>query len=197
MTEASERELHLLDYWRILVKRRWVIYTSLAVVVSVTMLGSLLTRPVYTATTRLQIEQSAPKVLPFQDVTASLPDFRNDFYQTQYGLIQSRRVAREVIATLRLADLPEPSQPDLVVVATRVPQAVVCLISALSFHGITTQVPHEVQIALPRGRRTPRLDHPPTRVFRIGRPQRGQGSPSRPCASNSRCIRPRRPRPSR
>ena len=94
MTDPRDRELHLLDYWRVLVKRRWVVYTSLAIVVSVTALGSLLTRPIYTATTRLQIEQSAPKVLPFQDVMASVPDFRNDFYQTQYGLIQSRRVAR-------------------------------------------------------------------------------------------------------
>jgi predicted transcriptional regulator of viral defense system len=67
----------------------------------------------------------------------------------------------------RLADLPEPSQPDLVVIATRVPRAVVCLISALAFHGITTQVPHEVHIALPRGQRSPRLGHPPIRVFRF------------------------------
>lgn len=65
----------------------------------------------------------------------------------------------------RLADLPEPSHPDLLVVAHRVPQAVMCLISALSFHGLTTQIPHEVQIALPRRTRYPRLDHPPLRVF--------------------------------
>src|SRR5436309_8698541 len=38
---------------------------------------------------------------------SSVPDFRNDFYQTQYGLIQSRRVAREAIDSLHLADLDE------------------------------------------------------------------------------------------
>ncbi|MGE3978462.1 MAG: type IV toxin-antitoxin system AbiEi family antitoxin domain-containing protein [Nitrospira sp.] len=65
----------------------------------------------------------------------------------------------------RLADLPEPSHSDLLVVARRVPRAVICLISALSFHGLTTQIPHEVQIALPRRTRYPRLDHPPLRVF--------------------------------
>ena len=65
----------------------------------------------------------------------------------------------------RLADLPEPSHPDLLVVARRVSQAVICLISALSFHGLTPQIPHEVQIALPRRTRYPRLDHPPLRVF--------------------------------
>ena len=54
--------------------------------------------------------------------------------------------------------------PDLVIVAKRVPGAVVCLISALAFHGLTTQIPHAVDIALKRGRRRPRLEHPPLTV---------------------------------
>jgi predicted transcriptional regulator of viral defense system len=87
--------------------------------------------------------------------------------RTLYRLRDSGRLVPVSRGVYRLADLPEPSQPGLVIVATRVPQAVVCLISALSFHGITTQVPHEVQIALPRGRRRPRLEHPPIRVFRV------------------------------
>ncbi len=107
MAEPHDREIHLLDYWRVLLKRRWVVYTSLAVVLGVVTLGSFLTRPVYTATVRLQIEPSAPSILPFKEVTASVPDLRNDFYQTQYGLIQSRRVAREVITRLGLAEQEE------------------------------------------------------------------------------------------
>ncbi len=87
--------------------------------------------------------------------------------RTLYRLRDSGRLVVVSRGVYRLADLPEPSQPDLVVVAARVPQAVVCLISALAFHGISTQVPHEVQIAIPRGRRRPRLDHPPIRVFRL------------------------------
>lgn len=43
----------------------------------------------------------------------------------------------------------------------------ICLISALSFHEITTQIPHEVYVALERGARAPRLDYPPLRVFRF------------------------------
>ena len=82
-----------------------------------------------------------------------------------YRLRDSGRLVFVTRGVYRLANLPEPSQPDLLVVASRVPQAVICLISALSFHGITTQVPHEVQIALPRRTRYPRLAHPPTRVF--------------------------------
>jgi capsular exopolysaccharide synthesis family protein len=107
MKEAQERDSHLLDYWNVLQKRRWVIYTSLTVLTITVTLGSLLMRPIYTATTRLQIEPAAPNILPFQDVMATAPDQRNDFYQTQYGLIQSRRVAREVIVSLGLDKHPD------------------------------------------------------------------------------------------
>lgn len=59
-------------------------------------------------------------------------------------------------------DTAQPlSKPDLVTVASRVPKAVICLISALSFHQITTQIPHAVSIALPQGAATPRIDYPP------------------------------------
>lgn len=52
----------------------------------------------------------------------------------------------------------------LAVVAARVPDAVVCLLSALAFHGLTTQQPAEVWIALPARSWRPRLDWPPVRV---------------------------------
>jgi predicted transcriptional regulator of viral defense system len=65
----------------------------------------------------------------------------------------------------RLADLPPLGNPDLVAVACRVPRGVICLLSALSVHEITTQIPHEVYLALKRGAEPPRLEHPPVRVF--------------------------------
>jgi predicted transcriptional regulator of viral defense system len=65
----------------------------------------------------------------------------------------------------RLASLGPLAYPDLVTVATRVPHGVLCLISALSFHELTTQVPHTIDVALERGKTRPRLDYPPTRYF--------------------------------
>jgi predicted transcriptional regulator of viral defense system len=44
---------------------------------------------------------------------------------------------------------------------------VICLISALAFHDLTTQIPHEVHVALPRGAEEPRLDHPPIATYRF------------------------------
>jgi predicted transcriptional regulator of viral defense system len=61
----------------------------------------------------------------------------------------------------RLSDLPALGNPDLVTVSLRYPKAVVCLISALSFHEITTQVPYEVSVAVPRNTTLPNLDYPP------------------------------------
>lgn len=87
--------------------------------------------------------------------------------RTLYKLRDSGRLVQESRGVYRLATLPGPTWPDLALVATRVPNAVICLISALAFHEITTQIPHEVQIALARGTRTPRLAWPPIRVFRL------------------------------
>ncbi len=67
----------------------------------------------------------------------------------------------------RWAALPMIDDPDLVVVAKRIPKAVVCLISALAMHGLTTQIPHVVHLALPRTARRPVLDHPPIEVHRF------------------------------
>jgi len=87
--------------------------------------------------------------------------------RTLYQLRDAARVVELSRGVYRLAELPAPSQPDLVTVALRVPQAVVCLISALALHELTTEIPHEVYLALPRTARHPRLDTPPLRVFRF------------------------------
>ena len=67
----------------------------------------------------------------------------------------------------RLADLPPISNPDLVAIALRYPNAVICLISALSFHAITTQIPHEVSLAIRRDTRSPSTDYPPLQVHQF------------------------------
>ncbi|MCL4491546.1 MAG: type IV toxin-antitoxin system AbiEi family antitoxin domain-containing protein [Nitrospirae bacterium] len=67
----------------------------------------------------------------------------------------------------RLAELDTISSPDLVTVASRAPHAVICLISALSFHNLTTQIPHEVSIAIPRDSRIPRIHYPPVAVHKF------------------------------
>ncbi len=59
----------------------------------------------------------------------------------------------------------DESNPDLTTVASKYPKCVVCLISALSFHNITTQIPHTVSVAIKQKSRIPKLDYPPLEVY--------------------------------
>ena len=85
--------------------------------------------------------------------------------RTLYELQRSGILDQLTRGLYRLADLPPLGNPDLVSVSLKIPDGVLCLISALAYHEITTQVPHEVYVALERGTETPRLNHPPLRVF--------------------------------
>lgn len=49
----------------------------------------------------------------------------------------------------------------------RVPKGIVCLVSALSFHDITTQIPHAISLAIPRRMRQPVIDYPPMKFHRF------------------------------
>jgi predicted transcriptional regulator of viral defense system len=69
--------------------------------------------------------------------------------------------------TYRLAELGPIDQQDIVTVASKVKSGVICLISALSYHEITTQIPHEVYVAISRKMAYPKLKYPPTRFFRF------------------------------
>ena len=80
------------------------------------------------------------------------------------SLMKNRGVLEQIGKGLyRLADMPPLSQPDIITVALKIPQGVLCLISALAFHEITTQIPHEVTVALRSGAEKPRIAYPPTR----------------------------------
>jgi hypothetical protein len=67
----------------------------------------------------------------------------------------------------RRADAPEPSYPDLLAVAMRAPQAIVCCVSAAVAHGLTDEMEPAVQIAVSLARTPPRIAYPPTTVFRF------------------------------
>jgi len=82
-----------------------------------------------------------------------------------YALRDAGFLAEVSRGVYRLAELPPLAEPDLTTVATRVPKAVIALVSALHFHRLTTEIPHAVSIALPKGTSRPRLEWPPLRVY--------------------------------
>ncbi len=100
----------VLELWRIVYKRKWLILGIAAVLLTIGTLRTLIKVPLYTATTRLQIDRNVAKVvnsegvIPFEDV-----DF--DFMRTQFELLKSRNMAERVVSSLTLGDDPDLLKP--------------------------------------------------------------------------------------
>ena len=82
-------------------------------------------------------------------------------------LIKIGRVERLTRGVYQVAKAPILSNPSYAEVFLRAPKAVLCLLSALNFHELTTQLPHVVWIAVEGTSRAPKLDYPPLRVARF------------------------------
>jgi predicted transcriptional regulator of viral defense system len=95
--------------------------------------------------------------------------------RTLYALRDSGEIEQVGRGLYRISTATPLTSPDLVAVAIRIPRAVVCLISALAHHGLTTQVPHTVDIALPSHAQIPKLDGIPLRVFWYSEPSYSSG----------------------
>lgn len=67
----------------------------------------------------------------------------------------------------RLPNTLGSEDESLATVATKVPQAVFCLLTALEYHELTTQLPRQIWIAMPRGSHAPRIDYPPLKMVQF------------------------------
>ena len=82
-----------------------------------------------------------------------------------YALRDAGQIVEVTRGVFRLPDAASIEHSDLVQVAQRIPKGIICLISALAFHNLTTQIPHQVYVALPLDAEKPRLAYPPVRLF--------------------------------
>lgn len=106
MEEYREKTIDLRDYLRIMLKRRWVIITVFTVVVLFAAIKTFTATPIYQATAQIVIEKENPNLVSIEEVMA-VDSTGTDYYQTQYKIIQSRTVAREVVRRLDLKNSPE------------------------------------------------------------------------------------------
>jgi predicted transcriptional regulator of viral defense system len=90
--------------------------------------------------------------------------------RTLYELRDRGELERVGRGLYRLSSAPHLSNPDWVAVAVRAPRSVICLISALAHHGLTTQVPHSIDLAIPSHGQAPKIDALPIRVFWYSEP---------------------------
>ena len=95
------------EQWRRLMQRRDVILATAGFIVVLTMIATFLATPQYTATTTLEIRRLAPEIVEFREVLPTDPWGYNDFYQTQYNILQSRTVSRLAAERLDLMNRPE------------------------------------------------------------------------------------------
>jgi predicted transcriptional regulator of viral defense system len=89
---------------------------------------------------------------------------------TLYDMLDKGIITEVARGVYRLSEYPALSNPDFVTVALRYPRAVIALISALNYYELTTQFPHAVYIALPRGYKKPETDYPPLEVVWLSTP---------------------------
>jgi predicted transcriptional regulator of viral defense system len=127
-------------------------------------------------------------------MTTTKPFERTMQYVRQHGIVRPRDieaigVPREYLLRLyrqgklsrtgrgiySLPDADVTERHSYAEVAKRVPEAVLCLLSALAFHEITTQSPASVWIALGKGARKPAIVSPSLRVIRLTEPSLSEG----------------------
>ena len=88
--------------------------------------------------------------------------------ETLARLVREGTLARVSRGLYQLGDADITAQHELAEVAKLAPKGVICLVSALQFHGLTLQVPSRVWLAIGTKARVPRIEYPPTRVVRFG-----------------------------
>jgi predicted transcriptional regulator of viral defense system len=84
-----------------------------------------------------------------------------------YGWRDRGEIVELSRGVFRRTDAPLATFPDLLAVAYRAPLAIVCCVSAAAVLDLTDELPPAVQVAVPKGSHPPRIDHPPTMVFRF------------------------------
>ncbi len=104
--QKKTEPIDIRDYLHVILKRKWTIATFFTITVLTVAVYSFTATPSYRASTRIVIETENPNLVSIQEVL-SVDATRSDYYQTQYKIIESRNVAREVIRRLQLDKKPE------------------------------------------------------------------------------------------
>ena len=102
----GEPDIHLSDYVRVLYKRRWPVLTVWFLVLAATCVYTFTATPIYGARVQILIEKEASNVVSFKQAVEQ-NQVTDDYYQTQYRLLQSRALARRTLDALQLWHHPQ------------------------------------------------------------------------------------------
>jgi polysaccharide biosynthesis transport protein len=101
----GDTEVHLLDYVKVLYKRRWTAITAFLVVFVGVVVYTFTATPIFQAKTQILIEKENSNVVTFKEAIEQ-NQIADDYYQTQYKILQSRLLARRTIDALKLWEHP-------------------------------------------------------------------------------------------
>jgi polysaccharide biosynthesis transport protein len=104
----DEGKIDLLDYWRVIVKRRWTILAFTFVVLAVTAITTWKAIPTYRSTIKIQIDPEQSNLLPFRETGEMGTAFAQsqEYLQTQFKVLESQTLAMRVIKVLDLDKNP-------------------------------------------------------------------------------------------
>lgn len=111
MEQDNSQEIDFIQYGETLLRRRWILLSCWVAVVLCTLLITVRTRPVYQAASLIVIEREKNSGAAVQ--TGPMVERDNqDYYQTQYKLLQSRTLLTKVYNTLKLEQEPDFANPN-------------------------------------------------------------------------------------
>ena len=103
---VGDDQVHLLDYVKVLHKRRVAALTAFLLVFVSTAVYTFTAKPIYESKVQILIEKENANVVSFKEVFEQ-NQVADDYYQTQYKILQSRALARRTLDALRLWDHPQ------------------------------------------------------------------------------------------
>ena len=103
--EVSD-EIDLWEYWSIINRSKWAIFALAAIVSTLAMVVSVSMTPIYEATATLLIEADQVKVVSIEEVYG-IDSSQREYYQTQFEILNSRKLAERVIEQLEIRNHPE------------------------------------------------------------------------------------------
>lgn len=105
---SPEESPRLLDYWHVILKRRWAVLTCLLIVFTTVAIGTFKQKPIYAGRILVEINPEEPQVLSFQQIAQPGPSWDLQSYrETQYKILKSRSLSERVVRDLRLYQYPE------------------------------------------------------------------------------------------
>jgi succinoglycan biosynthesis transport protein ExoP len=127
-TVLGDADVHLIDYVKVLYKRRWTAITAFLVVFLSVAIYTFTATPIYESKVQILIEKEATNVVSFKEAIEQ-NQIADDYYQTQYKILQSRALARKTLNATNLWDNPQ-FNPKSELTVRRIVGAPVSLVSA-------------------------------------------------------------------